>query len=368
MSALSRCLLAASHQFLRIAQPAVLSPSAKMIVTAAVMALAATGAFSEKANAQGYVWGNGSSNSSYGNNGNENQSALPAASAGRWGEVLGGVMGRAAGVVMSGGPATSEIGRRMQEVSSGIGEEVGRNMGRTTAQAPYGNSRGNNPGVLNPREISTALLEIPLIERDHLDTLGTNAIFAYAPAAETPPNSPTYQSAQLGRENAVRNFEMSLRAVSDRGFNVSPWAPLRMALQQPLNSMPSARFVQYGQEMTQRLQRQGGPGYQVPQAYLQSQQPQQPMYQQPVYQQRPQVYSNQVYPLQVQQPQQVYQNGQQPQQVYQNGQQPQQIYQNGQQPQAVQPGYQQAPRTNSLEAMRLSMGGMLKPLTSTDRP
>lgn len=339
MSVLSRILLSASRQFVAAAPVSILSPQARLITTASLLALSALGA--APASAQTYAWGNGGGDRS------GNSSVLPEQSAGRWGEVVGGVLGRAAGALASGTDATTEVGRRLQAVSAGVGEEVGRNLGRVTAKQPY--AFDDRAGATSPAAVAAALNAMPLIERDHLDTMGVNAILSYGPAAAVSSQSSAYRDIQVSHQAAVRQFELSLRAVADRGFSIAPWADARAALLQPLRTVPEARYVQYAQEMTQRLRRPGGPGYTVSQQYLQAQQ--QAVGPQGGYQPAPpQYYGNQVYPLQRPVQPQVYQA--QPQ-VYQA-----QIYHQT----------AQIPRPNSLEAMRASMNGMLVPLTSSDRP
>lgn len=305
MSVFSRCLLSASQQFLRNASPTLLDPRAKMIAGAALLAVSAASVLVSPAHAQ---------------NSNANQSPLPANSAGRWGELLGSVMGRAAGVALSGNAATSEVGRGLQRVSIGVSEEMGRNLGRSAAQKPYA-SGGEYQAARSPAGMAAALASIPDIERDYIDTLGVNAVLAYGPAAAAQPAAPSYRAAQDARVSALRDFELALRATADRGFSVSPWADVRSSLQQPLRAVPEARLLQYAQEMTRRLNRPGGPGYAVPYSYQHAQQ-----------------------------------------QVVQQAHPAQQSY-----PQPQSYPVQQA-RPNSLEAMRVSMNGMLKPVTSADRP
>lgn len=234
MSALLRSFLSASQQFAAAAPGELLNPRARQAVAATLIVMAAGVAVPVDAQAQANYWNQ---------NGESNQ-VLPSNSAGRWGEMLGSALGRAAAVAAGGPNASSDLGRRAQDAFSGVTEEVGRNIGRTAATRPYG-AQGSNRG----------LAAAPVFEQDHLDTLGLRAIVATVPAGGRNV-SPQY-------EQAVRNFEMAIRATSDRGFDVQPWMEARQALQQPPGSVPYNRMVEIGRPMSSRLNRQNGPGFQV---------------------------------------------------------------------------------------------------------
>ncbi|MHB1201305.1 MAG: hypothetical protein ACYCZ6_17500 [Polaromonas sp.] len=239
------------------AQPAVLSPRARALVSTVMIALSASAMLTpESAKAQ-YVWGGPGATPP------ADQSALPASSAGRWGDMLGGAVGRAAGVALGGGgAATTAIGRSMQDISSGVGQEVGRNLGRAAAQMPY--QSGAAVARAGNQSIQQSIQATPDIERDYLDKLGLDAVFANGRAVQARSGpAQDYRSAQALRDSTMRDFELALRSTTSRGFTVDPWMDVRTALQQPLGSVPEYRFTQYAETMSARLQRPGGPGYQT---------------------------------------------------------------------------------------------------------
>lgn len=245
MSAIAKCMISASQQFVGAALPAILHQQSRGLMAATLIALAATAGLSPStAQAQqAYQWGSGASS-------NANEGVLPQQSAGRWGELLGSVAGRAAGVMLGGSGATSVIGRAAQEASAGIGDEIGRNVGRSAAQSPYTASKTNS------------VVAMPAYERDHLDTLGLRAIFANAEAVRAGDNySGAGRDASDRYNQAQRSFELAMRSTADRGFPVTAWLQVRDALQQPLRAVPEARFADLARAMSERLQRPGGPGF-----------------------------------------------------------------------------------------------------------
>ena len=249
MSALLRSFISASQQFAAAAPAELLNPRARQIVAASLIAVAASMAAPVDAQAQSNYWTQGGQSAE--------AQVLPSNSAGRWGEMLGSALGRAAAVAVGGPNASSELGRRAQDAFSGVTEEVGRNVGRSAATKPYG-AQGSNRGIASA----------PLIEQDHLDTLGLRAIVATVPAAGRNV-SPQY-------DQAVRSFEMAIRATADRGFDVQPWMEARQALQQSPGSVPYNRMVEIGRPMSSRLNRQNGPGFQVVDTQIQYQSQNQP--------------------------------------------------------------------------------------------
>lgn len=271
MSALHRCFLSASQQFMSVAKPAILNARSQNLVAAVLIAIAAVSTFSAPTNANAQVWagGVGGTTSQQGSN-----SPLPQSSAGRYGELMGGVLGRAAGGVVAGNSSNSDIGRRTQAVVTGIGEEVGRNLGRAGAEKPYeppGNHIKGRPGgpdysngaTSNSSKLTPAT---PVYERDHLDKLGLRAIFANSEAIKAGDayrggSSVPMREATDFYNQSLRNFEMALRATADRGFDIQPWMDARQALQQPLRAVPEQRMAELGSTMYSNLSRPGGPGY-----------------------------------------------------------------------------------------------------------
>ncbi|WP_371436215.1 hypothetical protein [Polaromonas sp.] len=250
MNAIARCLQAASHQFVANAQPTILAPRAKALVMASALVVLAAVTVSPAAKAQ-YVWGNGGQNTS---NNDRSQPVISQNSVSRWGEVLGGVVGRAAGTSMAGSAGTTAIGRTVQNAVSGMSEEVGRNLGRSAATEPFRSA--NN---------------IPAAESDYIDTAGLNAIFAHGQAAQQAltgrRNSPDYQNVMAARDRTLREFDLAIRASANRGFNVGQWTQVRSMLLRPVGTTPEPELVAQGQTMSGRLYRQGGPGYRLPTSY-----------------------------------------------------------------------------------------------------
>lgn len=246
MSALKQALLSASQQFMFVAQPAILNVRARSLVAAAAMALATAAAvMPAPASAQNVFWGQGGAQ-------NNNSGVLPENSAGRWGEMLGSAVGRAAGAMLGGNNASSDIGRRAQEVITGVTEEVGRNVGRGVATQPYANQQGTSSNQA-----------MPVYEQDFLDTAGLRAIFANGEASRLPRNTAAGRDAADRYDQAQREFELALRASSDRGFSINQWIAARSVLQQPLRSVPEERLAAIAQAMSSRLYRPGGPGFQA---------------------------------------------------------------------------------------------------------
>lgn len=225
MSALSRCLHSASQQFLCVIPSVHLNLNARSLVTSALLSVSMLGVSTMPAQAE---------------------SVLPASSAAQWGDSLGRVAGSALGVLVAGTGATNDIARQAQQAVAGIGQEVGGNVGRAAAQKPYGNGENGAKAV-------------PMIERDHLDIMGLNAILAHNQLIAARPNSAESKESSTVFQDALRNFEVAYRSVSERGFDVKLWADARTALRQPLYAVPQARFAQYASDMVVRLSRPDGP-------------------------------------------------------------------------------------------------------------
>lgn len=253
MKSLARCFQSASLQFIANAQPAVLSPRAKALVMATALVLVSGVSVMPSAHAADYVWGNGG-RSTTGQDGQATQEKTPVVSensVNRWGEILGGVIGRVAGAAIGGNAATSAIGRTAQDAVTSMSEEAGRNIGRgAVAKAPR---------------------LMPAVERDYIDTVGLNAVFAHGQAAQLAVSgrrdAPQSQSVFLARDRSVREFDLAVRNSANRGFPVTQWAQVRAMLDRPVGTIPEAHLVSQAQLMSDRLYRPGGPGYRVPSSY-----------------------------------------------------------------------------------------------------
>ena len=249
MNALSRTLQSASQQFIANAQPVILTPKTRAIVMASALAVLAGVSVSPSARAQ-YVWGNGGQSAA-----TQDGTAPPVVSQGsvsRWGELLGGVVGRVAGSSIAGGAATSVIGRTVQDAAASVAEEAGRNLGRS---------------AVTPSTSRTVKV-LPLAESDYIDTAGLNALFAHGQAARAVlaerHDSVDTNALLVARARTLREFDLAIRTSAGRGFDVAPWSQALALLQRPVGSTPESQLVQQGQAMSDRLYRAGGPGYRVP--------------------------------------------------------------------------------------------------------
>lgn len=240
MSALSRCIQSAAFKLLSAAatDPLVLHPSLRALVLASAAIAGVSAAVPVQAQDAG--------------------SAISQNSVSRWGEILGGVVGRSVVAAIGGRSSYSEIGRRTQDIAAQVGEEVGRNVGRTAVTEPF------KPSKAAP---SATHVPMPLTVSDRLDTAALNAIYAHGQAIEVSSHasngSPSVVEAQNYRQQTVGGFFLEHRAAANQGFDVSPWAQSLMALSRQMGDVPANQFVMLGRPMMERLHRQGGPGYQV---------------------------------------------------------------------------------------------------------
>lgn len=230
MSALKRCLLAASQQIALKAPDTAINKATLMTRYAVMATLAMTAAGA-------HAWGD--------------DSPMPERQAVRWGESIGGAVGRmlGAGAVVN---ANNPASRAVQSAAIGISEDVGRWMGGRSVGAAYEKS---------PADARAAAERVPMAERDHLDSLGLKAIFAADDMVKTPRDSREYRAASDTFYYAQRNFEMAVRSASERRVDISPWVELRDVLQQAQRSLPEQRLAELGQPLVQRLNRPGGPGF-----------------------------------------------------------------------------------------------------------
>lgn len=246
MSAFTLSLNKISAQILMLAPHPILAPASRQTAAAILMTAAALSAAPGDVAAQSYGYG-------YPQPPTE-QSPLPQQSAGRWGETLGGVVGRSVGVALGGSAGgSSPIGRGVQDVLSGVGQEVGRNVGRSAAQSPY-------------RTSSAGAQPVTLQQSDQLDTLALRAVFANERAARYSSNvwiDAAHSSAANINNQAFRLFEGVLRQTAQQGGDVRPWLGLRDALSRPVRTVPESQFAELAQPAADRLNRIGGPGFQV---------------------------------------------------------------------------------------------------------
>lgn len=257
MNAIAQCFQSASHQFMLNAQPTLLSPKARALVMASSLVLLASLSASPSARAD-YVWGNGRSDVTSQESQDKKAPAVSQNSISRWGERLGGVVGRVAGsaAVVGTGIGNSQIGRTVQNAVTGMAEEAGRNLGRGAVSPTPEQTTKPAPAVM------------PDAERDFIDTSGLNAVFAHGQAAQiaaTKPNSFNYSHpAFVARDRTMREFDLALRTSSSRGFPITQWTQVRSMLERPLGATPETQLVAQAQQMSERLYRQGGPGYRMP--------------------------------------------------------------------------------------------------------
>lgn len=278
MSILKLCIASAAQQFITFAAKELLSDRAKNLMSTVTLSLAAAAVVLPTA-AQAQVWA-GQSASSGG-------SVLPQGSAGRWGDLLGGTLGRVLAASV-GGSSNTELGRRVQDVVSGVSEEVGRNVGRKAAESPYQSQseqtvRGRSAdfarltgepyyapvaqeSVWNeskPRPGRLLPAQSPLIfqHQDHLDLLALKAVVANDDLmrARMPPVSRT---SVLDNANvfALTSFELALRSEQQQGLDVQPWMAVRSALLRPIGTVSQEEFVALSSPMIDRITRPGGPG------------------------------------------------------------------------------------------------------------
>lgn len=286
MSMLKLCLASASQQFIVYAKTELLSANAKAMMATVTLALAAA-AVATPTPAQAQMWG-GQTAAAQANN-----SVLPQNSAGRWGDLLGGSLGRVLGAGVGGGSNT-ELGRRMQDVVSGVSEEVGRNVGRRAAERPYQNVQNAQDVQASPTAQAQSLrlaryvpqtgssqdqphagsialvghllpYQVPFSSvhhQDNLDLLALKAVVANDDLARARMVPVSSNSSRLDNLNvlALTSFELALRTAQEQGVNIQPWVAVRSAVLSPVGSIAQAQFVALGAPMIERLSRPGGPG------------------------------------------------------------------------------------------------------------
>jgi len=233
MNTFKRALLSASQQVTVLAPDAALNRWSVVSRYAAVATLAMAGAGA-------HAW-----------NDPAKDGPLPERQAQRWGENIGGAIGRIVGSSAITNPSNS-AGRAVQSAVIGIAEDVGRWAGGVAATKPY---------EKNPVDQANAANRVPPAERDHLDTLGLRAIFASEELLRTPRDSRQYRAAADNLYNAQRNFEMAYRGAAERRVDVQPWAELREVLQTAHRGASEQRLAELGAPLVQRLNRPDGPGY-----------------------------------------------------------------------------------------------------------
>lgn len=178
---------------------------------------------------------------------------FPQNSAGRLGESLGGVFGR-----MAGEAGTSSVqNRAVANLLSTAVEEVGRNFGRATAEQTY-KANAEVPSASMPADL-----------RDQLDAMAVRAAFSFDDLSnyrgQKGWGDPTYRAINDGFYGNVKTLEMAMRQAKAQGHNVTPWQGMLNALQSPVDSIAPNAVAGLASPMLARLQRPGGPGYQVQQ-------------------------------------------------------------------------------------------------------
>lgn len=236
MSAFQRALLTASEQVLLAAPDAALSRWGLTTKYAVMAALAISGA-------SAMAWSN-----------SQDRGPLPEPQARRWGENVGGAVGRMVGMGV-GTNSSNPAGRAAGAAVVGIAEDIGRWAGGRAASKPY---------ETGPADATKAADRIPTADRDHLDTLALRAIFAADDLVKVAPDSRDRRALGDALYRAQRNFEVAYRGASERGIEVWPWLSLRDAIAQAhrdTDGVNAQRLADLGQAPAQRLNRPGGPGF-----------------------------------------------------------------------------------------------------------
>lgn len=234
MNTFKRALLSASQQVTILAPDTALNQWSAVSRYAVVATLAMAGA------GAAHAW-----------NDPKQEGPLPERQATRWGENIGGAIGRMVGMGAITNP-TNPAGRAVQSAVIGVAEDAGRWAGGVAAAKPYEKS---------PVDQASAANRVPTSERDHLDTLGLRAIFASEDLLRTSRDSRQYRAASDNLYNAQRNFEMAYRGAAERRVDVQPWAELREVLQTAHRGASEQRLAELGKPLAQRLNRPEGPGY-----------------------------------------------------------------------------------------------------------
>ena len=182
------------------------------------------------------------------------QQIMPQQSAVRWSQMLGQVMGAAAGSAMA-----QSVGHPgVAQVIIGASAEAGRNAGAMVAQGVYGQGQAAGGAV--------AGRAVPLQKRDQLDQAGLHAALSYEKLLqhEEGVRSGRFTQHQALQARALYSraahvFIEQVRVARFSGMDVSPWDPLQKELRQ---HQPSPdRLASLAVPMLERLHRPGGPGY-----------------------------------------------------------------------------------------------------------
>lgn len=187
------------------------------------------------------------------------QQVLPQQSGVYWGQMLGQVLGASVGAV-----AAKEVGSPgVAQVVMGVSQEIGRNLGGMAAQEAYSAAKAAPGGAILPGAM-------PLQTRDHLDTYGLRAAFAfeeYARLYEMSRRGERVSQSMLDQAHAQfvqarDRLAYEARSVRASGIAVDPWLQLHNELAQTTVSI--SRVADLARPMAERLNRPGGPGYRDP--------------------------------------------------------------------------------------------------------
>ena len=244
VSILKLCLASASEQFVSSLEESFRSERSRHVLCAAMLTITAVGAIGTSP-AQAQSWAGQSAATADG-------ALLPQDSAGRWGDMLGGTLGR----VLAGSVGTSSnsvIARQVQIVASGVAQEVGSNLGRRAAVSQYKNA----DSVPQSQQGQKTVVKY---SQDNLDVLALRALVANDDLARAVASLDNTSTLNDRYTKALGALEVGMRNAITQGYDVMPWMAARAALQKPVVSVAHAELSNLGKPMIERLCRPGGPG------------------------------------------------------------------------------------------------------------